>query len=227
MQSELDATANAESMLEVAVGDHLLLPQGNRDVLCKVRKVESTYVTVQYYKRQLEKTTKKTSAMCNLELVWWRQNPKKTEEAIEKTLAPFLTKAQVKKGYEPWQEKIHINLFYQRRLESSDLTVRKSGVSIKPLRYAAIRKASPMVPQSDSIDYGGGVEVAVAESKSKSTGGRLIVLGDKQSKAQYIRRRCKLVSGSSIKHPPTQSTAPVWISSSPVMTRRLSFYVTL
>ena len=136
--------------------------------------------------------------MCNLGLVWWRQNPKKTEEAIEKTLAPFLTKAQVKKGFEPWQEKIHINLFYQRRLESSDLTVRKSGVSIKPLRYAAVRKASPMVPQSDSISYGDGVEVAVAESKSKSTGGRLIVLGDKQSKAQYIRRRCKLVSGKSI-----------------------------
>ena len=55
-----------------------------------------------------------------------------------------------------------------------------------------------MVPQSDSVDYGDGVEVAVAESKSKSTGGRLIVLGDKQSKAQYIRRRCKLVAGKTI-----------------------------
>ena len=46
VQREQDATANADSMLEVTVGDHLLLPQGSRDVLCKVRKVESTYVTV-------------------------------------------------------------------------------------------------------------------------------------------------------------------------------------
>ena len=41
LQGMLLVVANAESMLEVAVGDHLLLPQGNRDVLCKVRKVES------------------------------------------------------------------------------------------------------------------------------------------------------------------------------------------
>ena len=136
--------------------------------------------------------------MTNLELVWWRQNPKKTEEAIEKTVAPSLTKAQVKKGFEPWQEKIHLNLFYQRRLEDKDLTVRKTGVSIKPLRYAAVKKAGPLVPQSDSVDYGDGVEAAVTESKSKSTGGRLIKLGDKKSKAQYIRRRCKLVAGKTI-----------------------------
>ena len=109
-----------------------------------------------------------------------------------------MTKAQVKKGFEPWQEKIHINLFYQRRVEDKDLTVRKSGVTVKPLRSAAIKKASPMVPQSDSVDYGDGVEVAVEESKSKSTGGRLIVLGDKQSKAPYIRRRCKLVAGKTV-----------------------------
>ena len=38
-----------DSMLEVKLNDHLLLPNGNRDYLTKVTKVEGPYVTVQYY----------------------------------------------------------------------------------------------------------------------------------------------------------------------------------
>ena len=66
---------------------------------------------------------------------------------------PYLTKAQVKKGFEPWQEKLHVNLFFQRVVRESDLKVSsKKGVSVKPLRLAAITKAKPMVPQSDVLE---------------------------------------------------------------------------
>ena len=98
-QRELDIAQDSASMLEVAVGDHLLLPQGQRLVLCKVRTVESRYVTVQYYSRLPDAKPAKPGVVDCQELTWWRQNPKKTEEDIEKLTVPFLTKAQVKKGF--------------------------------------------------------------------------------------------------------------------------------
>ena len=148
--------------------------------------------------------------MSNLQLVWWRQNPKKTEEDIERIVAPFLTKAQVKRGFEPWQEKLHRNLFYQRVVTDKDLKPTELGVTIKPLRLAAILKSAPMLPQSDTL----GFQMAVDETSSKSskgksakqkkkssgkgTGDRLIELGPKKSKSAYIRRRVKLVAGKSV-----------------------------
>ena len=73
-----------------------------------------------------ERTGRLLAVDCQ-ELTWWRQNPKKTEEDIEKLTVPFLTKAQVKKGYEPWQEKLHLNLFFQRVVRESDLKVSKGS----------------------------------------------------------------------------------------------------
>ena len=108
-QKELDIGQDTASMLEVAVGDHLLLPSGSRTILCKVRSVESAYVNVQYYKQHPDaaKGKGKANQMSDLELVWWRQNPNKTEEDIERIVAPFLTKAQVKRGFtEPSQSAI-------------------------------------------------------------------------------------------------------------------------
>ena len=127
-------------------------------MLCKVRTVESRYVTVQYYSRLPEAKPAKPGTVDCQELTWWRQNPKKTEEDIEKVLVPFLTKAQVKKGYGPWQEKLHINLFYQRVVRPSDLKISsKKGISVKPLRLAAIMKTAPMVPQSSVRCFGVGM----------------------------------------------------------------------
>ena len=97
--------------------------------------------------------TSKATKMSDLELVWWRQNPKKTEEDIERIVAPFLTKAQVKRGFEPWQEKLHLNLFYQRVVTDKDLKPTELGITIKPLRLAAILKSAPMLPQSDTLGF--------------------------------------------------------------------------
>ena len=143
-------------------------------------------------------------------LVWWRQNPNKTEEDIERIVAPSLSKAQVKRGFEPWQEKLHLNLFYQRVVADTDLKQTELGVTIKPMRLAAILKSAPMLPQSDTL----GFQMAVDETSSKSSkgksakqkkkssgkgnGDRLIELGPKKSKSAYIRRRVKLVAGKSV-----------------------------
>ena len=57
VQTEQDATANADSMLEVAVGDHLLLPQGSIDVLWAStrRQISSTMLQLasSHFKWQL------------------------------------------------------------------------------------------------------------------------------------------------------------------------------
>ena len=201
----VSAFAGRASMLEVAVGDHLLLPQGQRLVLCKVRTVESRYVTVKYYSRLPDAKPTKPSAVDYQELTWWRQNPKKAEEDIEKLTVPFLTKAQVKKGFEPWQEKLHINLFYQRVVRESDLKVSsKKGISVKPLRLAAILKTKPMVPQSDMLETGWQLpgdpthKTSKQSKGSKVSGGRLIEATDKQPKSAHIRRRVKMAVGKTV-----------------------------
>ena len=115
--------------------------------------MESAYVNVQYYKQHPDaaKGKGKANQMSDLELVWWRQNPNKTEEDIERIVAPFLTKAQVKRGFEPWQEKLHLNLFYQRVVADKDIKPTKMGVAIKPLRLASILQSAPLLPQSGSL----------------------------------------------------------------------------
>ena len=52
------------------------------------------------------------------------------------------------RGFEPWQEKLHLNLFYQRVVTDKDLKPTELGITIKPLRLAAILKSAPMLPQS-------------------------------------------------------------------------------
>ena len=68
-QKELDIGQESASMLEVAVGDHLLLPQGSRTILCKVRSVESAYVNVQYYKQRTQ-TLRRARARRTRCLIW-------------------------------------------------------------------------------------------------------------------------------------------------------------
>ena len=201
VQKEIDSSQDATAMLEISVGDHLLLPQGSKDVLCKVRTVESAYVTVQYYQRYPDATkTDKPSDLNHLELVWWRQNPAKTEEDIEKVLTPYLTSKQTQVGFEPWQEKLHINLFYQRIIQESDLKIGKKGLEVRPLRLAAIRKSKPMVPQSDAVNSKTAVEVAMDEepAKPKKDQAKLIVRTEKEPKAAHIRRRVKLLDGKTV-----------------------------
>ena len=195
-QQRVDAAQDAASMLELQVGDHLLLPQGSRTILCKVRAVDTAYVTVQYYAQDPEKK-KKPSAMECLELVWWRQRPSTPSSAVDKLLAPDLNKMQVKAGFEPWQEKLHVNLFYQRVVKEEDLKRSKNGVEVKALRLAAVMKAKPLVPQSDAIGTETAVDVAVNPSNEAKS--KRIEATDKTPKAAHIRRRVQLVAGKTVK----------------------------
>ena len=118
---------------------------------------------------------------------------------------PFLTKAQVKKGFEPWQEKLHINLFYQRVVRESDLKVSsKKGISVKPLRLAAILKTKPMVPQSDMLETGWQLlgdpthKTSKQSKGSKISGSRLIEATGKLPKSAHIRRRVKMAVGKTV-----------------------------
>ena len=112
----------------------------------------------------------------------------------------------MKKGYEPWQEKLHINLFYQRVVRPSDLKISsKKGISVKPLRLAAIMKTAPMVPQSDVLEsgwraLGDPTDKASKMGKgSKLEGSRLIEATSKLlPKAAHIRRRVKMAVGKTV-----------------------------
>ena len=90
---------------------------------------------------------------------------------------------------------LHLNLFHQRVVTDKDLKQTELGVSIKPLRLAAILKSAPLLPQSEAL----GFQMAVDETSSKSSkgksakqkknkssgkgsGDRLIELGPKKSK---------------------------------------------
>ena len=115
---------------------------------------------------------------------------------MDKLLASDLTKMQVKAGYEPWQEKLHINLFYQRVVKEEDLKRTKHGVEVKALRRAAVMKAKPLVPQSDAVETDTAVDVEVEQTpKAKS---KVIEATDKTPKAAHIRRRVQLVTGKTV-----------------------------
>ena len=47
------------------------------------------------------------------------------EEDVQEVYAATLTTKQVADGYEPWQEKIHVNYFYQKVLTDKDLQMKK------------------------------------------------------------------------------------------------------
>ena len=59
-------------------------------------------------------------------------------------------------------------MFYQRVVSDKDLKPTELGVSIKPLRLAAILKSAPMLPQSDTL----GFQLAVDEADSKNSKGK-------------------------------------------------------
>ena len=130
-----------DSMLEVKLNDHLLLPNGNRDYLTKVTKVEGPYVTVQYYNH-----AKPSKDFYNkLELVWWRLNPSSTEEDIEEVYGSVLSAENASGGYQPYTDKIHLNYFYQRILNKHDIRVAKDGsVALPAARLSILRKSKPM-----------------------------------------------------------------------------------
>ena len=110
---------------------------------------------------------------------------------------PFLTKAQVKKGFEPWQEKLHINLFYQRVVRESDLKVSsKKGVSVKPLRLAAITKTKPMVPQSDMLETGWQLLGDPTHKTSKQSKGSKEVSGSRLIEAPLTSSPSQLTSAA-------------------------------
>ena len=122
-----------------AVGDHLLLKNGQRDFLTKVLARSGPYVTIQYY------NTAGADKDKELKLVWYRQNPGADGEEYQEIFADKLTTKQQKDGYVAWTEQIHLHLFYQRIVEPKDMKIKPNGRHITPLRRAAIRKAGPLV----------------------------------------------------------------------------------
>ena len=56
---------------------------------------------------------------------------------------PTLTQAQVDLGYVAYSEKLHVGIFYQKRLEESHLTWNAKGVTIPRGKLVAVRKSLP------------------------------------------------------------------------------------
>ena len=90
--------------------------------------------------------------LSNLNLVWCRQNPSSTEEDVQEIYSATLTPKQVADGYEPWQEKIHVNYFYQKVLTDKDLQLKKfkhdgrnrAGITLSKLKRNGVRKSKPL-----------------------------------------------------------------------------------
>ena len=140
-QHDMGIDQNHQQLLEVEVGQHLLLPNGKTDFLVVVKSKSGPYFKVHYYNTDQEDKTK------SLKLVWWRQNPDSTEDDYQEVYQDTLTKSQVKGGFSAWEEEIHANLFYQRVVQDTDLKVTKNGTAIKRLRRAVIKRAAPLVPK--------------------------------------------------------------------------------
>ena len=90
--------------------------------------------------------------LSNLNLVWCRQNPSSTEEDVQEIYSATLTPKQVADGYEPWQEKIHVNYFYQKVLTDKDLQLKKfkhdgrnrAGITLSKLKRNGVKKSKPL-----------------------------------------------------------------------------------
>jgi transposase InsO family protein len=139
-QTSQGVSQQHDSMLEVKPQDWLLLPNGKRDFLVKVMKVEGPYVTIQYY------NTERPGAEMyeKLKLVWMRQNPSSTEEDIEEVYGSVLKPQHAAAGFQPYSDKIHLNYFYQRILTKHDVIRKGENHAIPKARLAIIRKSKPM-----------------------------------------------------------------------------------
>ena len=140
-QNQVDIDQEADGLLEVKAGQFLLLPNGARDYACKVMSVDGPYVLIQY----LNTATPKKDAYSNLYPVFWRQNPAATEEDVQEVYRESLTAKQLKDGYQPWTERIHLNHFYQRALTDKELKDTGKGRQLNKLKRAMIRKSGPLM----------------------------------------------------------------------------------
>ena len=95
-EEQTDVDQEADEVLEVKVGDHLLLKNGQRDFLTKVLARSGPYVTIQYY------NTAGADKDKELKLVWYRQNPGADGEEYQEIFADKLTTKQQKDGYVAW-----------------------------------------------------------------------------------------------------------------------------
>ena len=125
---------------ELKVGDHLLLKNGKRDYLTLVTKIDGQYVTVQYYNKK-KPTKGPFKPMENLNLVWCKPEDE-SKHPIE-VYRPTLTPAQIDLGYVAYSEKLHVGIFYQKRVEESHLTRNAKGVTIPRGKLVAVRKLLP------------------------------------------------------------------------------------
>ena len=140
-QTQVDIDQEADSLLEVKPDQYLLLPSGARDYVCKVKSVDGPYALIQY----LNTKTPKNDAYSNLYPVFWRQNPKETEEDKQEVYREQLTAKQLKEGYQPWTERIHLNHFYQRAMTDKELIPTQTCRKLNRLKRAMIRKSGPLV----------------------------------------------------------------------------------
>ena len=139
-QQDVDVDQEHERLLEVEVGQHLLLPNGKTDFLVVVKSKSGPYLKVQYYNNDKKDKDK------HLKLVWWRHNHSAKEDDYEEVYQDSLTSKQVRDGFAAWEEEIHVNLFYQRVIEDKAMTVTKDGRSLKRLQKAMVKRAKPLVP---------------------------------------------------------------------------------
>ena len=137
------------SRLDPEVGDYLLLPNGNRDFLCKILAVQHGRVHFQYLNK--DKPGKgDVKPYTALKLAWYRKKPSNNpfEESAsddwEEKYANNLTPAEVAAGWKAYDETLSVDEFYQRVVQAKDLTQTPNGMTLKPAKRAVITKFKPI-----------------------------------------------------------------------------------
>ena len=97
-------------------------------------------MTVQYYNKK-KPTKGPFKPMENLNLVWCK--PEDESKHPVEVYRPTLTPAQIDLGYVAYSEKLHVGIFYQKRVEESHLTRSAKGVTIPRGKLVAVRKSLP------------------------------------------------------------------------------------
>ena len=115
--------------LSVNAGDFLLLKHGQRDFVVHVQNFDarSGMVTFQYLNARSKEDQKNHT---NLQLVW------RTEDG-EEIYHPKLNAALTAKGFAPYVDQLHIDEFYQKKV---DLLKKQGRYYLPKIRKAHIKK---------------------------------------------------------------------------------------
>ena len=141
----VEAVNGPVSELDPKVGDYLLLPYGKADYVVKVIAYTHGIVRFHYLNQENPATNSHTA----LRLVWVKQsisgnnfNEGAVDERTE-IYADKLTNKQMADGFQPFEDTVSIDEFYQKLIEPSYLKKTATGLSLNKLKRTLIRRHKP------------------------------------------------------------------------------------